>query len=238
MLHRPAEEHIVDLPLGRLPVATVFPALPSGDGRFQIGRGADGVDRRLLDDDAAIDQALEIDKAESLKGGEAIDRRYPDDAQVLALFEDIQGSRLEIRGADHLEIIGSQQFRSVFVAGPAHDHSPAEGRDPVATVGPVEGMGQRFAVGGAAGIVVFEDDGGRPVHQVLQDVEAVVDIGQVDLARVLAHLEHVLDRDRRDEAVARFDEGAVPENQIAVDQFVQGCLLIGVFSIAHPSLVD
>ena len=132
--------------------------MPGGDGRFQVCRGADGVDRRLLDDDAAVNQALEIDEAEFFKIGQTIDGGHFDHPQVLAFFQYLQGAFLKIRGADHLQVICGQEFGRIPVAGSTHDHSPTKGGDAVAAVGPVVGIGQALAIGGAAGVVVLEDD--------------------------------------------------------------------------------
>ena len=98
VLHGPAEDHVVDLPLAGVALAAIFPALPGGDRRFQVGRGADGVDGRLLDDDAAVNQALEIDKAEFFKVGQAIDAGDLDDPQVLAFFQDLEAALVQNPG--------------------------------------------------------------------------------------------------------------------------------------------
>ncbi len=131
-----------------------------------------------------------------------------------------------------------QQPGGLIVAGPVHDHCPAEGGDAVAAVGAVKGMGQGVAIGGAAGVVVLEDDSGWFTHEIFEDIEAVINIGQIDLAGMFSHLEHVLDLDSRDQTIARIDKGAVAKGQIAVDQFIEGCLLVRVLAITNAPFVN
>ncbi len=238
VLYGPAEDHIVNLPLAWRAVAGEGLTLPGGGGGFEVGDRADGVDRRLLGDDAAVNQALEVHIAEFFKLGQAVDAADLDDPQVLAFLEDLKTALFKGGGADHLQIVLRQQGGGVVVAGAAHDHGPAEGGDTVAAVGAVKGVGQGVAVGRAAGVVVLEDDGCRTIHEILEDIEAVVDVGEVDLAGMLAHLAHILDLDPGDQTVAGLDKGAFAQSQIAVDQLIEGGLLIRVLAIAHAPLVN
>ena len=73
MLHRPTEDHIVDLALAGFALHGIAGALVGADRRFEVGDAADGVDRRLLDNDPAVDQALEVDEAVLLELGQAVD---------------------------------------------------------------------------------------------------------------------------------------------------------------------
>ena len=237
VLHRPAEEHVLDFPFARLALAGVSGALVGGLRGLQVGGGADGVDRRALDDDAAVDQRFEVHEAVVLVLGEAVDAGHADHPQVLAAGEDGQDALLEIGRAHHLQVVGGHQFRGLPVQGPVDHHRPAEGGDAVAAVGPVVGLGQACAQGRAARVVVLEDDRRRPVGEVLDDVQAVVHVGEIDLARVFAHLEHVRGGDGAHQPLARVDEAAVAENQVAVDQFIEGRLLVRVLAVTQSAFL-
>ena len=55
----------------------------------------------------------------------------------------------------------------------------------------VVGLCERLRLGNATGIVVLHDDGARGVAEVAQDRQGIVDVGDVDLAGVLAGLEEL-----------------------------------------------
>ncbi len=91
-------------------------------------------------------------------------------------------------------------------------------------------------VGCAARVVMLHDRAGRLGVEEPQDVEGVVDVRQVDLAGVLAHLELVLFRDPAHEARIEIEEAHVAEDDVAVDQLVQGRRLVGVLAVADAPL--
>ena len=85
---------------------------------------------------------------------------------------------------------------------------------------------------------MLQDRRGGLCLQVLDDIEAVVQVGQVGLARVLARLDHGRFVDGAGEAVIGVEEVAAPQGQVAAHQFVEGRLLAGVFAVAQPHFDD
>jgi len=129
---------------------------------------------------------------------QASDAGHADHPQVLAAGEYFQGTLLEIRGADHFKVILCHQLGGWFVKRPTGDHGPPESGNPVAAVGAVVGIGQAGTDGSTAGVVMLEDNRRRFINQVLDDVEAVVNIGEIDFSRMFAHLQHIFHRDGAD----------------------------------------
>ncbi len=86
LLHPPAEEEVFVLRLAGLADATVFLALVGGRGGFEILFFEDGVQGRLLDDDAAVDEALKIHEAVVDQVLEAAEAGHPHDPRSLAFF--------------------------------------------------------------------------------------------------------------------------------------------------------
>ena len=84
---------------------------------------------------------------------------------------------------------------------------------------------------------MLEDDSGRLIHEVFEDIEAVVHVGKIDLARMLAHLQHVIHSEGAYQPPARLDETTVAQNQVAVHQLVKGRLLVRIFSVAQTAFL-
>ena len=85
---------------------------------------------------------------------------------------------------------------------------------------------------------MLQDRRGGLLLQVFDDIEAVVQVGQVGLARVLARLDHGRLVDGAGEAVARVQEVAAAQGEVAAHQLVEGRLLAGVFAVAQPHFDD
>ena len=124
-------------------------------------------------------------------------------------MQDIKGTVLKFGGADNLEVVVPDQVCRLLVTGAVEDKCTTESGNAVSTVGLVVGISQGRSVCCTARVVMLEDDCCRTVHQVLDDVEAVIHVGQVDLARMLAHLQHVINGYGRNQAAAGPDETAV-----------------------------
>ena len=84
---------------------------------------------------------------------------------------------------------------------------------------------------------MLEDDCGWFIHQVFDDIEAVIHIGQVDLTWMFADLQHILNRNAAYQGVARLDKFTVCQSQVSIDQFVKGGLLIRVFPITQATFI-
>ena len=83
MLDSPAEDHVVELAWRGLALAAILPALPGGHGRLEVGGRADGIDGRLLDDDAPVDKTFEVDEAKVFEVLQAVDSANADNAKIL-----------------------------------------------------------------------------------------------------------------------------------------------------------
>ena len=121
------------------------------------------------------------------------------------------------------------QLRGFLVHFPVQRDGPAKCGNAVRHVGLAIRLGKRCRPSHAAGVVVLHDDGARGGGQVAQDIERVVRVGDVDLARVLPRLQEL---DVRGEVAPGADRDSVPEGKVAVHQAVQGSLLPGIFSVA------
>ena len=169
---------------------------------------------------------------------EAVEAGYFDDPQVLGLFQDVQGAGLEVRGGEDLQVVLRHQFGGGLVQGPVEDRGAPEGGDAVRHIGLVVGRGQGIGPGGAAGVVVLEDHRGGFLLEPLDDIQAVVQVRQVGLARVLAGLDHGRFIDGAGEPVIGVQEVTLPQGQVAPHQFVEGGFLAGVLPVAQPHLDD
>ena len=77
---------------------------------------------------------------------------------------------------------------------------------------------------------MFDDDHRGPVCKIPEDIEGIVRIGQVCLAGMLSGLQQF---DVRGKVSARQDGFGLSQNQVAVDQPIQGRLLTRIFSVAQ-----
>jgi len=80
---------------------------------------------------------------------------------------------------------------------------------------------------------VLEDDGGRALGEVLQDVQRVVHVGEIRLAGMLAGLEHMRFGGGADEPFAGTAKGHAAKGQAAGDGLVEGGRLIRVLAVAQ-----
>jgi len=88
-------------------------------------------------------------------------------------------------------------------------------------------------VSGPAGVVVLEDDRSGLPHEEFQNIEAVVQVGEVDLSRMLSLLEHVLFPDGTDQSPVGLDEAALPQFQVSAHQLVQRRFLSRILSVSQ-----
>ena len=85
---------------------------------------------------------------------------------------------------------------------------------------------------------MFENDCGRFVHQILEDIQAIVDVGEVDFSRMLANLQHIFNSDGRNQTVTWFNILAVAQGEVAVDQLIECRFLIGILPVTDTSFID
>src|SRR5208283_4731383 len=123
----------------------------------------DLIERRLLNDQAAINQGLEIDKPHIDIILEPVYPGYLDDAQAGPLFEDGQRPFLVIGSGDHFEVVFRNKLGRSLIDRAVDNKAPAESGNPVCAVCSTVSLGQVRAVRGAAGIVMLEDYRGRLV---------------------------------------------------------------------------
>ena len=121
--------------------------------------------------------------------------------------------------------------------GPVHHETAAESRDAVGHVRALIGIEHGLAVGSTAGVVVLHDHGRRTVHEIFQDIERIVQVREVRLARMLSRLEHLLLGDGAHQTVSRLDEFDPGESKVPAHQLVHGGLLVRVLAVAK-SLLD
>ena len=150
--------------------------------------------------------------------------------------EDLDGALLVLRRGDHLDVALADQFGGGLVHRPVADHRAAHRGEPVGPVGALVGRRERLRLRHAAGVVVLQDRDARALHQELENVQPVVHVGQVDLAGMLSELEQVRFGERRDQPSARLDEPALAEDEVAVDELVEGRFLAGILAVAQPLL--
>ena len=208
--------------------------LVRGVGTQEVGIGEDAVHERFLHHDAAVGQALDVQEGGLRQLVQAAQAGQFHDAQVLAALEDLHGAFFIGRSGHHFEIAGGHHLGGLTGEGAVDHHRAAESGDAVAPEGLVQGSGHAAVVpGSAAGVVVLEDDGRGALAEVLQDVGAVVHVGEVGLAGVFAGLDHLGFGHGRNDALT----GATPAQAAAGDatftQFIQGSGLVGVFAVAQ-----
>ena len=83
---------------------------------------------------------------------------------------------------------------------------------------------------------MLDDEGGRFVGKVLQDVGAVVHVGQIGLAGMLAGLDHLRFGERGDNALPGLTPAAAAEGDPPVNEFVERGGLIRIFAVAEAFL--
>ena len=81
---------------------------------------------------------------------------------------------------------------------------------------------------------MLENEGRRLGGQILEDVQGIVHVGQVGLARMLARLEHVLLGQGRDQSLSRADELHAAHLQTSLGQLVERGRLVRVLAVAQP----
>ena len=194
-----------------------------------------GVGReRGLGDDAAVDEGLEIDNVFSDEFGKALHVPDAEDAEILLRREQIHHAGLEI-GSDHdFGVILDDEFSRFDVAFAIERDRASEGGEAIGLVGAEIRLGQSRTGGYAARIVVLYDDRAWLIHQIAQDVERVVGIGDVRLAGMLAGLEKLGDGR---EVAARLYHLDVAENEIAVHELVKRGLLTGILAVSETLLL-
>ena len=133
--------------------------------------------------------------------------------------EDRHDPWLEIRGHHHFGILTANGFGGSHVHTAVHGDAAAESSHAIREVGVDIGLLQRLGLGDATRVVVLDDHRRGPVCEVPQDIERIVCIGEVGLARVLAGLEQF---DVRCQVLAGLDGLGLSEYEVAVDHAVQG----------------
>lgn len=234
--HVPAEEHVAVLVVGGHSLYPVCFALVDRFGGLEVILPLDPVGLRFLHDQAAVHEGLEVYRPFRLEGAEPFYLLYLHEAQVLPFLEDVDGSALEVRGADNLKVIGYHGLRCFNVKGFRKNDRSAEGCYPVAPEGLIEGLGRCRAVCRSAGVVVLHDGAGRLLIEKSQDIQGIVHIRQVDLPGVLSHLEHVLFGNLTHKACVKVEEPRIAQGDVAVYQFVHRGGLVGVLAIAQTPL--
>ncbi len=157
-------------------------------------------------------------------------RHVPDaeDAEVLLGREEVHDARREVGRDHHLGVVLDDELSRLQVAVAVEGDRAAERREAVRLVRAEVRLGERGAGRDAARVVVLDDYGAGLVHQVPEDVERVVGVGDVCLARVLAGLEQLGDGR---EVLARLEHLDVAEDEVAVDELVERGLLAGVLAV-------
>ena len=80
---------------------------------------------------------------------------------------------------------------------------------------------------------MLQDGAGRHLVEEPQDVEGIIDIGNVGFPRVFSHLEHVFLSDLAREASVKIEKPHIAENDVAVYQLINGRGLVRVFAVAQ-----
>ena len=232
--HGPREDEVVGFLRGGLAGGDGHAVLGGGDGGDEVLGGTDAVHEGLLEDDAAVGHALDVEEGNAREFAEVGEGGQLEDAEVLAGGELFEHAFLEVGGGDHLEIVGGDEIGGPHVQRTVDHHGPAEGGDAVAPEGLVQGVAHAFlGPRRAAGVVVLEDDGGGTFREVLEDVAAVVHVGEVGLARMLSGLQHLRLGEGGHDALRAAPFHAV-HDQLAGFHFIQGGGLVGVFAVAQP----
>src|SRR5208283_3636864 len=148
LLDKPAEKQVRQFLLGRLSADFVGLALVAGFGQFEITGAPDLIERRLLNDKAAIDQRLEIDEPHIDIILEPVYPGYLDDAQARPFFEDGQRPFLVIGSGDHFEIVFRNKLGRSLIDRAVDNKAAAKSRNPVCAVCAAVSLGQVSAVRG------------------------------------------------------------------------------------------
>ena len=229
----PAEQQVIELSRGGLTVYAVHRAIFFAEAlrREEIGGGPGFGHERPLGDKAAINERLEIDKARCGKIGKPRHVADSHDAQIFLFRENIHHAGREFRSDHDLGIVFRDETRRFDVAFAVERDAPAEGGQPVGFVCPVIGIREGVSPSNAARVVVLDDDGARLLMEIAQDVERVVGIRQVDFAGVFAALQQF---GFAGEGLSGLDALDIAEDEIAVDELVDGGFLTGIFPVAKP----
>lgn len=140
------------------------------------------VHKGFLHNDAAVRQAFDVQEGRMGQLFQPPQAGQFHNAQIFAALEDVHCAFLKGRGGHHFKVVGGHHFCSLTGKGAVDHHSPAKGGDAVAPESLVQGRTQALAAPGrAAGIVVLEDERGRAVRKVLQNVGPVVHVREVVL---------------------------------------------------------
>ena len=232
--HGPREDEVVGLLRGGLAGGDGQAVLGGGDRRDEVRGGTDAVHEGLLEDDAAVGHALDVKERNAREFAEAGEGGQLEDTEVFACGEFFEHALFEVGGGDHFKIVGGDEVGGLHVQRAVDHHGPAEGGDAVAP----EGLGQCVAHAflgprRSAGVVVLEDDGGGAFREVLEDVAAVVHVGEVGLAGMLPGLQHLGFGEGGHDALRPAPFDAV-DGELAGFHLIQGGGLIGVFAVTQP----
>ena len=137
---------------------------------MEIRFGLDGIDGRLLKDQAAILQAFEVHKPEVLEFFQEIHTGDPQDAEVTSGRQQGYGTLFKIGGRYDFQIVPGDQFRGSLIHRPIENGGPAESGDAIGPVGPVIGLGQGRAESDPAGVVVLDDHRCRFFQEKFQNI--------------------------------------------------------------------
>ena len=243
-LDEPAEHEVGIFLLRREALDLVFPEgdfarflvhdLAVAVGRHEVFRLAGLGDEAHLGDKAAVDEALEIDDRLGDEVGETGHVADAEDAQVRLRREEVHHAGRELGRHHDFGVVPDDELGRVEVAFAVEGDRTAEGRQAVRLVRAEVGLGQRIGHGDAAGVVVLHDDGARFVVEVAQDVERIVRIRHVRLARMLAALEELR---HGGEVLARLKHLDVAQHDIAVDELVEGGFLARILAVAEALLL-
>ena len=80
---------------------------------------------------------------------------------------------------------------------------------------------------------MLDNHHGRFVHEIPQNVQRIIRIGQVCFPRMFSRLKQLY---VRGQVLSRLNRFGLPENQVAVDHLVEGGFLSGIFPIAQSFL--
>ena len=145
-----------------------------------------------LGDNTAVCQGFQIQKRKFAQPLEVKQAGDLQDSQVFLFFQSCQclGGKLG-RGHD-LKVQAADKLRAFQVKRPVDNNCAPKGGNTVGVKGLTQDRQQRILLPGrSARIIVLENHCRRFGCQVLQDIDAVINIGQVDFARVFARLQHV-----------------------------------------------
>ena len=155
------------------------------------------------------------------------------DTEVFFLREHVEHAFREFRSRHDFGVIFNDHPGSLFVYFAVEGDGSAESRQTVGHVGPVVRLRERAAFRHTAGVVVLDNDRAGGVHEVTQDIERVVGVGDVDFPGVFARLEQF---DIRGEILSGCDAFDFPENEVAVDKAIERRFLAGILAVPEPLL--